>query len=144
MLGLARDRVAGAHPYLVTPAHTASARQTLGPGPLLVVEQAVVLSQDRAEGRRRAHAHLDIYSGLPNYRNSWLRQGFHDEDLVRGGSDRLADALVVQGDEGAVVDRVVEHLDAGADHVVLQVLGADLGEVPIDEWRAMAPALATL
>jgi probable F420-dependent oxidoreductase len=144
MLGLARDRVAGAHPYLVTPAHTASARLTLGPGPLLVVEQAVVLGQDRAEGRRRAHAHLDIYSGLPNYRNSWLRQGFHDEDLVRGGSDRLADALVVQGDEGAVVDRVVEHLDAGADHVVLQVLGADLGEVPMDEWRAMAPALATL
>ncbi len=76
MLGLARDRTAGAHSYLVTPAHTASARTTLGDGPLLVVEQAVVLDQGREEAMRRAHAHLDIYTGLPNYRNSWLRQGF--------------------------------------------------------------------
>ena len=88
-----------------------------------MVEQAVVLDQDREESLRRAHAHLDIYTGLPNYRNSWLRQGFAEEDLVRGGSERLADALVVQGDEAAVLDRVREHLDAGADHVLLQVLG---------------------
>ena len=144
MLGLARDRTAGAHSYLVTPAHTASARTTLGDGPLLVVEQAVVLDQGREEAMRRAHAHLDIYTGLPNYRNSWLRQGFADEDLVRGGSERLADALVVQGDEDAVLVRVREHLDAGADHVLLQVLGANLFQVPMPEWRALAPALATL
>jgi len=141
MLGLARDRTAGAHPYLVTPRHTASARQTLGPDPLLVVEQAVVLGQDREESLRRAHDHLHIYTGLPNYRNSWLRQGFSEEDLVRGGSERLADALVVQGDEDAVVARVRQHLDAGADHVLLQVLGEDLGQVPMDEWRALAPAV---
>ena len=144
MLGLARDRTAGAHSYLVTPAHTASARTTLGDGPLLVVEQAVVLDQGREEAMRRAHAHLDIYTGLPNYRNSWLRQGFADEDLVRGGSERLADALVVQGDEDAVLVRVREHLDAGADHVLLQVLGANHFQVPMPEWRALAPALATL
>jgi probable F420-dependent oxidoreductase len=141
MLGLARDRTAGAHPYLVTPRHTASARRTLGPDPLLVVEQAVVLHQDREESLRRAHDHLNIYTGLPNYRNSWLRQGFTEEDFVRGGSVRLADALVVQGDEDAVVARVKEHLDAGADHVLLQVLGSDLGQVPMDEWRALAPAV---
>ena len=143
MLGLARDRTAGAHSYLVTPAHTASARATLGESPLLVVEQAVVLGQDREESLRRAHAHLDIYTGLPNYRNSWLRQGFAEEDLVRGGSDRLADALVVQGEEEAVLARVREHFDAGADHVLLQVLGTDLAEVPMREWRRLAPALAT-
>ncbi len=142
MLELARDRTAGAHPYLVTPEHTASARQTLGPYPLLVVEQAAVLGQDRTEGLRRAHDHLDIYTGLPNYRNSWLRQGFTEDDFVRGGSEKLADALVVQGDEAAVVARVREHLDAGADHVLLQVLGSDLGQVPMDEWRALSPAVA--
>jgi probable F420-dependent oxidoreductase len=144
MLALARDRTAGAHPYLVTPEHTASARAALGPGPLLVVEQGVVLDQDREESLRRAHGHLDIYTGLSNYRNNWLRQGFTDEDLVRGGSARLADALVVQGDAAAVVARVQEHLDAGADHVVLQVLGSELSDVPRDEWRALAPAVAGL
>lgn len=144
MLELARDRTAGAHPYLVTPGHTATARRTLGPGPLLVVEQAAVLGQDRTESLRRAHDHLTIYTGLPNYRNSWFRQGFDEADAVKGGSDRLADALVVQGDEAAVVARVREHLDAGADHVLLQVIGADLGEVPMDEWRALAPAVAGL
>ena len=144
MLGLARDRTAGAHSYLVMPAHTASARETLGPSPVLVVEQAVVLAQDREESLRRAHAHLDIYTGLPNYRNSWLRQGFDEEDLVRGGSERLADALVVQGDEAAVLARVREHLDAGADHVLLQVVGANLAELPMREWRRLAPALATV
>jgi probable F420-dependent oxidoreductase len=142
MLALARDRTAGAHPYLVMPVHTASARETLGPDPLLIVEQAVVLRQDREEALRRAHGHLDIYTGLPNYRNSWLRQGFTEDDMVKGGSVRLADALVVQGDEESIVNRVREHLDAGADHVLLQVLGADLGDVPTDEWRALAPPLA--
>ena len=142
MLGLARDRTAGAHPYLVTPVHTASARATLGPDPLLIVEQAVVLGQDRTERLRRAHDHLTIYTGLPNYRNNWLRQGFTEDDFIKGGSERLADALVVQGDEAAIVARVREHLDAGADHVLLQVLGTDLGQVPMDEWRRLAPAVA--
>ncbi len=144
MLGLARDRTAGSHTYLVTPHHTAWARQSLGEGPLLVVEQAVVLDRDAGESRRRAHAHLDFYTGLPNYRNSWRRQGFTDDDLVRGGSDHLADALVVQGGEEAVLARVREHLEAGADHVLLQVLGSEMSEVPMAEWRTLAPALTTL
>ena len=144
MLGLARDRTAGAHSYLVTPEHTASARTTLGTDPLLVVEQAVVLDQDRDESLRRAHGHLDIYTGLPNYRNSWRRLGFAEDDVVRGGSVRLADALVVQGTQEDVLARVREHLDAGADHVLLQVLGANLAEVPMPEWRRLAPALASI
>jgi probable F420-dependent oxidoreductase len=144
MLEMARDRTAGAHPYLVTPEHTATARRTLGPEPLLVVEQAAVLGQDRAESLRRAHDHLTIYTGLPNYRNSWFRQSFDEADAVKGGSERLADALVVQGDEAAVVARIREHLVAGADHVLVQVIGSDLGQVPMDEWRALAPAVAGL
>jgi probable F420-dependent oxidoreductase len=143
MLELARDRTAGAHPYLVTPEHTAQARAVLGPGPLLAVEQAVVLSHDPDVVRARAHWHLEIYTGLPSYRASWVRQGFADEDVVRGGSDRLKAAMVVGGEQ-AVVRRVREHLDAGADHVCLQVLGQDAFTVPVDDWTRLAPVLADL
>ncbi len=143
MLELARDRAAGAHPYLVTPDHTARAREVLGDGPLLAVEQAVVLSEDPDVVRARAHWHLEIYTGLPNYRASWTRQGFTDEDYVRGGSARLKAAMVVGG-EDAVRRRVQEHLDAGADHVCLQVLGDDVFTVPVDDWAALAPAAAGL
>ncbi len=143
MLALARDRTAGAHPYLVTPEHTASAREVLGAGPLLAVEQSVVLSDDPDVVRERAHWHLEIYTGLPNYRNSWLRQGFTADDLPRGGSDRLKQALVVGGEQ-AIADRVREHLDAGADHVCLQVLGADATSVPVDDWARLAPVVASL
>ena len=143
MLALARDRAQGAHPYLVTPEHTASAREVLGDGPLLAVEQAVVLSADPEVVRQRAHWHLEIYTGLPNYRSSWLRQGFSEDDLVRGGSDRLKSAMVVGG-EDAIRTRVQEHLDAGADHVCLQVLGADPFEVPTDDWARLAPVAASL
>lgn len=143
MLELARDRAAGAHPYLVTPEHTDHARTVLGPGPLLAVEQAVVLSEDPDVVRARAHWHLEIYTGLPNYRASWVRQGFSQDDAVRGGSDRLKSAMVVGGEE-AVVRRVREHLDAGADHVCLQVLGADAFTAPVEDWARLAPAMADL
>jgi probable F420-dependent oxidoreductase len=128
----------------VTPDHTATAREILGPQALLAVEQAVVLSDDRDVVRRRAHWHLEIYTGLPNYRTSWFRQGFTEEDAVRGGSDRLKDALVVGGDEQAVLARVQAHLDAGADHVCLQVLGDDPFTVPAQDWARLAPAMASL
>jgi len=144
MLELARDRAQGAHPYLVTPEHTARARATLGEGPLLAVEQAVVLSDDPEVVRARAHWHLEIYTGLPNYRNSWFREGFTEQDAVRGGSDRLKAALVVGGDEQAVLDRVQQHLHAGADHVCLQVLAADAFTVPTEDWARLAPAVASL
>jgi probable F420-dependent oxidoreductase len=144
MLELARDRAQGAHPYLVTPEHTAMAREALGGGPLLAVEQAVVLSSDVDVVRRRAHWHLEIYTGLPNYRASWLRQGFGEDDFVRGGSDRLKDAMVLGGDEDKILARVRAHLDAGADHVCLQVLGDDAFTVPADDWSRLAPAVADL
>jgi probable F420-dependent oxidoreductase len=115
----------------------------LGEGPLLAVEQTVVLSDDPEVVRERAHWHLEIYTGLPHYRNSWLRQGFSQDDFVRGGNDRLKQALVVGGEE-AIVERVREHLDAGADHVCLQVLGADVRTVPVDDWARLAPAVASL
>jgi probable F420-dependent oxidoreductase len=137
MLELSATLADGALPYLVTPEHTALARQSLG-DQFLGVEQAVVLGQDRDEYLRRAHEHLEIYTGLDNYKASWRRLGFGDDDFVRGGSERLCEAFVVHGDENVILDRVKEHRDAGADHVCLQVLGADIATPPLDEWRRLA------
>jgi probable F420-dependent oxidoreductase len=38
MMELAREETAGAHPYLITPEHTAISREALGPSPLLAPE----------------------------------------------------------------------------------------------------------
>jgi probable F420-dependent oxidoreductase len=78
---------------------------------------------------------------LPNYSNNWKRQGFTDDDLAGGGSDRLVDALVAWGSEEAIAARVQQHRDAGADHVCIQVLTDDPRAFPADQWRALAPAL---
>ncbi|MFD8326866.1 LLM class F420-dependent oxidoreductase [Streptomyces lydicus] len=140
MLELARDRAAGAHPYLVPTDHTARAREILGDGPLLAPEQAVVLETDPAKARAVARAHTRFYLELPNYVGNLRRFGFDDDDFTGGGSDRLVDALVAWGDVDAVRRRVQEHLDAGADHVALQPLAAD-GGPGLDQLRELAPAL---
>ena len=140
MLELGATLANGVHTYLVTPDHTAVARDIVG-DQFIGVEQAVVLGGDRDEFLRRAHAYLEIYTGLANYKNSWRRYGFNDEDFVRGGSERLCDAMVVHGNETAVLASIEEHRDAGTDHVCLQVLGADLATPPLDDWRRIAGAL---
>jgi probable F420-dependent oxidoreductase len=141
MLELSATLADGAHPYLVTPEHTSKAREILGPEPILCVEQAVALTDDRDEFLRRAHWHLEIYTGLPNYRGSWETQGFGEEDFVRGGSERLKEAMVAWGDPERIAERVRAHLDAGADHVMIQALGANAFEVPAEQWRALGPVL---
>lgn len=141
MLALARERSAGAHPYLVTPAHTRAARAALGPTPVLAPEQAVVLETDPARARAIGRSHLAIYLTLPNYVQNLRRIGFGDADLRDGGSDHLVDALVAWGDEAALRRRVDEHRDAGADHVCVQVLTDDLAGLPRAEWRRLAAAL---
>ncbi len=141
MLELSREMADGAHPYLVTPAHTEMARKILGSDRLLVVEQAVALTNDRDEFLRRAHSHLEFYSGLPNYRNSWKRQGYSDEDFVRGGSEKLKDALVTFGDEEAAGRMIQAHFDAGADQVLLQLLGEDMTKPPAEDWKRMSDYL---
>jgi probable F420-dependent oxidoreductase len=143
MLDLAGERTAGTHPYLVTPEHTAVAREALGPDKLVAPEQAVVLETDPTSARAIARSHLAGYLGLPNYTNNWKRFGFTDDDIADGGSDRLVDAFVAWGGEDAIVDRVQAHRDAGADHVCVQVLTSDLWELPLVEWRALAPALTS-
>jgi probable F420-dependent oxidoreductase len=141
MLELARTRTAGTHPYLVTPELTAKARAGIGPDGLVASEQGVVLETDPDRARATARLHLATYLGLPNYSNTWKRQGFTDDDLANGGSDRLVDALVVWGDDAAIATRVQEHREAGADHVCVQVLTDDPSAFPAEQWRALAPAL---
>jgi probable F420-dependent oxidoreductase len=141
MLELARTRTAGTHPYLVTPELTAKAREGIGADGLVASEQGVVLETDPTTAREIARMHLATYLGLPNYSNNWKRQGFTDDDIANGGSDRLVDALVVWGDEATIAARVQQHRDAGADHVCIQVLTSDPRALPVDEWRTLAPAL---
>ena len=100
-----------------------------------------MLETDPARPREIARLHLTTYLGLPNYSNNWKRQGFTDDDIAGGGSDRLVDALVAWGDEAAIAARVQEHRDAGADHVCIQVLTSDPRAFAAQEWRALAPAL---
>ncbi|HEY8523386.1 MAG TPA: TIGR03620 family F420-dependent LLM class oxidoreductase [Acidimicrobiales bacterium] len=137
MLALARDRSAGAHPYLVTPEHTARAREVLGPEALLAPEQGVVLETGPAAARGIAREAIAGYTNLPNYVNNWKRLGYTDDD-VSGLSDRLVDALVAWGDVDAIAARVAEHRAAGADHVCLQVLLAPGGPLPRGAWKALA------
>jgi probable F420-dependent oxidoreductase len=142
MLDIGATLADGVHPYLVTPDHTARAREAVG-DKFIGVEQAVVLGQSREEYLKRAHAHLGFYTGLENYTNSWRRLGFGDEDFVRGGSERLCETLVVHGDESAVLARVDEHRQAGADHVCLQVLSDESNAPPLSEWRSLSAILPT-
>jgi probable F420-dependent oxidoreductase len=141
MLALAAERADGAHPYNVPPEHTARARDVLGPAKLLAPEQAVLLETDPVEARRIGREHMAIYLDLPNYMNNLRRFGITDDDIADGGSDRLVDMVVAWGDVDAVRARVQAHLDAGADHVAVQVLTPERGTLPLDDWRKLAPAL---
>ena len=140
MLRLAAQRSAGAHPYLVTPEHTRQAREILGDDPLLAPEQKIVLETDPSKAREIGRRSVSFYLSAPNYVANLRRLGFGEEDLAGGGSDRLIDALVAWGDENAVLARVREHHDAGADHVALQVLTPD-GSLPRAEWQLLAEVL---
>ncbi len=134
VLRLSAQRSAGAHPYLTSPEHTAQARHLIGPSAFLAPEHKVVLTTPDKEGADKARSvgrkALDIYFNLANYRNNWKRMGFSDEEITRPGSDRLVDALVAYGTPDQIAARLREHLEAGADHVPVQVLTKNENLVP--------------
>ncbi|MEU1917419.1 LLM class F420-dependent oxidoreductase [Streptomyces massasporeus] len=141
-LRLARDRAAGSIPYLVTPEHTAHAREILGEAPLLAPELGVIPETDPDRARALAREFLEIYLPLPNYTNNFLRHGFTEDDLKDGGSDRLVDALFAWGDDAAIRTKIDAFFEAGADHVALQVLdGAPRDGLPRKAWREVAALL---
>ena len=123
VLALSAHRSAGAHPYLTTPEHTAQARDLVGASVFLAPEHKVVLTTDVEEARKLGRDSVGFYLGLSNYVNNWKRLGFTDADVEQPGSDKLIDAVIAHGTAEAIVERLNEHLEAGADHVAIQVLG---------------------
>ena len=130
MLGLAASRTRGAHPYLVPPEHTARARKVMGPDAWLCPEQMVLLESDPETARKVGRANLQVYLGLPNYRNNLKQFGFSDADFENGGSDRLVDAIIAWGDAETIRARIQAHWDAGADHVCIQAFRSDGKHTP--------------
>jgi probable F420-dependent oxidoreductase len=143
MQELAAELADGVHSYFVPPEHTAEVRSRIGPDKLLAPEQAVVLDRDPAAARALARRHTGAYLRLPNYVRNLERFGFGADDFTAGGSDRLVDAIVAWGAEDAVGRRVQAHLDAGADHVCIQVLDPDPRGVPRAAWQRLASVLPT-
>lgn len=147
MLDLAGARSAGAHPYLVPPAHTALARARMGPGALLATEQGAIFDADPVSARAKARVHLETYAVLPNYVASWSRLGFSQEDIACR-SDRLIDGLFAWGTPEQIGERLKAHLDAGADHVAVQIISGPPGANDPDEMRQslreLAPIVAQL
>jgi probable F420-dependent oxidoreductase len=137
---VARLRSAGAITLLVTPESTARSRALLGPGPLLVVQQMLVLTTDADAARAAGRVPLGFLAGVPGYRSAFLRMGFDDRD-VDELSDRLVDAVVVHGDEADVVRRVAAQRAAGADHVALSVLTPGPSPTPMEVAHRLAAVL---
>lgn len=144
MLELAAALADGAHPYLVPVEHTRRARAVLGPEKLLATEQFVLLETDPGEARRLGREAIAWYLTLPNYTDNLRWLGFAEDDFAAGGSDELVDALVAWGDEEAVRGRVLEHLEAGADHVCIQPIGRGAGDLGVAQLRRLGPALLDL
>jgi probable F420-dependent oxidoreductase len=140
MLEVAAERALGAHTYFVPVEHTAKARELLGPDPVLAVEQTAIVSADAEVARGIARPWAADYLGLPNYANNWRRLGYGD-DLGDGGSDRLIDAAFAWGDVSAIASRVREHLDAGADHVCVQVISGRDDDACLPVLRELAGVL---
>ena len=140
-LRLAADRTLGTHPYLTVPDHTRAARQMLGPGAIIAPEHKVVLDTDPGRARATGRAFVsDPYLKLSNYTTNLRRYGYTDADIDDGGSDRLIDALVLHGSPGVIAAGLRSHLDAGADHVAIQVLTGN-GNDPIPAYRQLARVL---
>ena len=139
MLDLAGERSLGTHPYFITPEHTAFARERLGPDALVAPEVGVVVETDPETARKHAREFAKLYLGLTNYTNNLLKFGFTEKDIADGGSDRLIDAVIPHGSAEQIAEAVRAHLEAGADHVCLQVLGH--GPQPARDYEALAKAL---
>jgi probable F420-dependent oxidoreductase len=129
VLELSAQRSAGAHPYLTTPEHTAQARELIGNTVFLAPEHKIVLTDNAAEAREIGRKTVEFYLGLSNYVNNWHRLGFTDSDTRKPGSDKLIDAVVAHGTAEQVAARLNEHVEAGADHVAIQVLGGPDGKL---------------
>ncbi|MFL2534659.1 MAG: TIGR03620 family F420-dependent LLM class oxidoreductase [Candidatus Azotimanducaceae bacterium] len=135
MLALAAEQASGAHPYFTSPEHTRMAREVMGEGPLLCVEQKVICEENPEKARATARPVAKIYHMLPNYRNNWLRMGLTDSD-IDDLSDRFIDATFAWGSMDQIRNRIQAHHDAGADHVCIQPIHPEMGMAVLD-WDCL-------
>lgn len=142
MSTLAARRAAGVHPFLVSAGSHTQTRQIVGQC-LIAPQLGVVINPDLAQARETVRRQLGFFVGLPAYRRNLRRLGFGADDLGNGGSDRLIDAVAALGTVDQVAARIREHLEAGADHVAVQVLTEAPG-LPVREWQALAEATRDL
>lgn len=142
MLALAAERSLGAHTYVAPVEHTAWARDLVGPSVLLAPALKVVLDTDASRARAIGRWSIGPTVRNPAYHDNLVRFGFTERDFGAEPSDRLVDALVAWGGPDAITARVRAHLDAGADHVAVEVLTGDDTTVPRAAWGELAPALS--
>ena len=135
MLELAAEKTSGAHPYFTSPDHTRMARDIMGKGPMLCVEQKVILEADPDKARALARPVAGIYQNLPNYRNNWLRMGLSEED-INTLSDKFIDSTFAWGSAQTIKNRLQAHFDAGADHVCIQPVNPN-GEFGDLHWEGL-------
>ncbi len=140
MLELAASACTGAHPYFSSPDHTRMARDIMGADAWLCVEQKIILEADPAKARELARPVAQIYQGLPNYRNNWLRMGLSEDD-INSLSDKFIDTTFAWGDIDAIKARIEEHMDAGANHVCVQPVNpsGNFGEL---HWESLEALVA--
>jgi probable F420-dependent oxidoreductase len=141
MLALARDRSAGALSYHVNVAHTSQAREILGPDRFLGVEHAVLFESDPDKARETAREHLHPYLNTKYNIAKFRRLGYSEEEIANGGSDRIVDDLVFWGDPDTIVEKLHAHIDAGADHIAVQVIGIEAGQTAMPYWRTLGETL---
>ncbi|HEX6360523.1 TIGR03620 family F420-dependent LLM class oxidoreductase [Actinophytocola sp.] len=141
MLEMARDRAVGVQAYHVNTTFTAQAREILGPDPFLSVEHAVLFEPNPDKARAIARQHMHTYLTTPFNVAKFRRLGYSEDDIAGGGSDRIIDDLVFWGDAHVIVKKLHAHLDAGADHVAVQVIGIEPGQSAMPFWRVLGDAL---
>ena len=135
VLKLSARRSAGAHPYLTTPQHTGQARNLFGPTVFLAPEHKVVLARRRRSGPQDRSRDRRLLSEPVQLPEQLEAAGVHRRRRRQAGQRQLIDAVVAHGTPEAIVKRLNEHLDAGADHVTIQVLGG---------WDKLLPTLKEL
>ncbi|MGY1550565.1 TIGR03620 family F420-dependent LLM class oxidoreductase [Microbacterium sp. A588] len=140
-LRLAAERSAGTHPYMTTPTHTRFARDVIGPDSLIAAEQRLVPGLDTDAARAAGRKFLSRYLALSNYRRTLEQHGFTASDLDDGATDDAVDALTPHGTAAELAAVVQGQLDAGADHVCVQILPAQEDPIPTLEEIAVEVGL---
>ena len=144
MVDLAASRTAGVYPYFTTDDQVRAMRQAIGEEPFLVSDLPVVLADDRRAAREIGDPYIHYYLIEDNYRNNLLRLGFDASDVEPPGSDRLFDAVVAWGDPAAIQAAIVRRLEAGADHVVLNIVTEDEARSYVPELERLAPVVRAI